>query len=473
MGHIIRQDKRPEVFVSLVSMGAGKKSDPKTLLDYVNKYLADETWRDAMIKTLKLLCQCNHSFALLYDIREISDVKPSATTIILEGLLCDKRYLKPSIVDQLFAGKQVKSCSMRFDQKEMHFIVNSGLPMVKTSIESLGQLLFREAATVASDLLRIADQRGHVYSVLIYSHIPGINLQKVFKDRTQCRVLKNSLDKSQFTKLILLYLLCNLADGKPEDFILIPYQKNTEGKQLYTIRGIDNTNAFVPALLSNETDRRNVQARNFLFCLDNMQENLDETVCNEFIKLKPDLVLIEWLERLNIAQKRCNQLFSEADRKQLKEKFVFLHFPFRAGMIADIYQKFLQIQSILAVNFTISGITLFKKVIPLLGIVHEEAFIRHSDKPTERFKFLYEHANAPDSKSFLANQPVEGPEAALKELQAALSDQAAINKAKDAFKLGDFLPLRKLLLDDSKDAVLANTDLNACSYQYSVRHLKC
>ena len=88
-----------------------------------------------------------------------------------------------------------------------------------------------------------------------------------------------NLDERDLSGLIVVAMLINPEDGKPDNYI-VEVHPTKVGQ--YRLVGVDNDHAFVPALVKEKPDKGNllrspqpvVQVKTILYCLDQMKRKL-------------------------------------------------------------------------------------------------------------------------------------------------------------------------------------------------------
>jgi len=246
---------------------------------------------------------------------------------------------------------------------------------------------------------------------------------------------------------------------------------------------IDNDHAFVDPILK-EKGHRKLQVKTIIYCLEQMQEPMHPEVRDEFLKLDPEWVIETWLRELTTLQIHYDELFDEADRKRLykqdKDNPIITRIPFKRGIIASMYQKFIRIQEILRKQPHITGSALLRQVMPLIGIPHEEAF-KKIDNPDGRFRYLFGQqysaivaerygtlvngkqilqSMAIPEQAMIASKNEYSPSGALNELKLAKHEETQLGKVKEQLLGGNPASFLLLYLDNSRETILQAIDLN-------------
>jgi ankyrin repeat protein len=225
------------------------------------------------------------------------------------------------------------------------------------------------------------------YPILASRSVTGNNLKEALEHYPN---QLHNLDYESISEAILLALLVNPEDGRADNYILEPL--TIEGKTRYRIVSIDNDRAFVSPLKIDKEGQeiegsKGLQVKTILYCLDEMQMPLHPRVRERFLKIDPYQLLDTWLQDLEKAQKKIDNLFSAQEKESLKEKSIYLDIEFKPSIVADIYEKLLRIQRLLRKYPDSSGFTLLRHTIPNLSLRYIDAFSRYSTA-MERFDAL-------------------------------------------------------------------------------------
>ena len=146
--------------------------------------------------------------------------------------------------------------------------------------------------------------KGDVCSIYQASRtVRGANLQYIV---TNHKEYLQKLDMNNFAAMIVVSLLSNPQDGKPDNYIVeIEAHSNQETgspelTSLYIV-GIDNDMAFgkeVVCIKSMGSEIFSTEIRNILYLLPNMDFPIPEEFLNTFLSKSPELILVTWLLNL-------------------------------------------------------------------------------------------------------------------------------------------------------------------------------
>lgn len=297
--------------------------------------------------------------------------------IKIRGLTLGERLLPDAVKQQLWNAdgsfKRVNAYGRRDVGKAelnghvLYFKRFPELPGFEYAMDALHHQVIG-FGTPWSDLVRIGDE-----PFLVSLGIEGENLHDVLK-QTPDRdpdILKQ-LEKKSLQKLILMSMLTNPEDQKPDQLILerivglTPGVQDKEGNPLYRLISVDNDHALAPSVAKvvyneqgGERERLTVQVKSALYCLSQMNEVIDEDVRQFFIQLNPVEHLRTWLTEMTrmdaLYQGKTTRLFDDEEAKTLlqsteeTDSFVFA-IPFRDHMIHQLHDRWLRLRSLLDPN---------------------------------------------------------------------------------------------------------------------------
>jgi len=199
----------------------------------------------------------------------------------------------------------------------------------------------------------------------------------------------NMLDPHTRSKLILFTILTNTEDGKRENYAI---KQNARG--FYDISSVDNDQGLVEATTEsgswfNKTKKLSVKS--LLFCLNAMNEALDETAVQEFLTLKPMDTLTAWLKDLSQLEEQYDLLYKECKDSSAKENNLFrrsyLQVVLPVATLLNLAYKMQRLQKLLEDNPKTNPLNLLHDVEPV--IAHYYQLVLQQDKPaTKRFDIL-------------------------------------------------------------------------------------
>jgi uncharacterized protein YjbI with pentapeptide repeats len=322
------------------------------------------------------------------------------------------KLLKEDIARQIFNEDGKFQNSERYGQRDVkkvsddqgrsiHFKLNPEFPGVEKAAERLA-LRVTGGNIARTQLMRFINDQAISIPVLASDTIEEENLQerlvldadleknpdKIFRRRGTLETLQG-LNRKNFSQLFLLGLLFTPEDAKPDNYIL----KSGE------LSLIDNDRCFFPAIALEGTfiKTEELQLKNFLFCMDQMQKELDEEVIEEFLKFSPRDLLIEWLRELRILNQSYLEIFTPYEiTKYYEEKEpIILSAFFRPDLIEDLFNKIKDIQALLRRDQERKS--LLSTPTPIRGYSHLDLFTRVESKAGREYKKLFEiFPNNPD-----------------------------------------------------------------------------
>lgn len=271
--------------------------------------------------------------------------------------------------------------------------------------------------------------------------IPGDTLQWVLTNDPN-RLEK--LDPVSTTKFILMAMLTNPEDGKPDNYIVEPLPGNPT---LYRLSSPDNDHGFVPAFVKTKPNKGGlfskpelvVQVKTILYCLDLMNQPIPEETKALFLNGDPLILMQEWLDVLDRRNRHYETLYSSKEAAALfKGHQCFMGVPFQKGMISHLYSKWVRFQDCLWEK-SLTPLGLLNKVEPRLANRYRASFENSQNKTVwDRFKWVdgdFYHqtgATITPSGAILTSQNIPMHESALESIRngQGLGPKQAITELK-------------------------------------------
>lgn len=226
-----------------------------------------------------------------------------------------------------------------------------------------------------TDLIKLGEGQDTV-PCLISQRIPGDTLLKVLKTDPK---LLDDLDEEDTSGMLLAAMLTNPEDGKPDNYIVTPHPTKP-GK--YRIVGVDNDQAFVPAIVKEQPDKEFwtgkpvpvAQVKTILYCLNQMKRPIHPNIRTIIGAALPDVCLEKWLRGLEQVNNQHCGLFTGSEQAQaFKQHKSFIGVPFQKGAVKHIYEKFVLLRDLIAENSEITHIELLNKLESRLAKRYQEA----------------------------------------------------------------------------------------------------
>jgi hypothetical protein len=224
------------------------------------------------------------------------------------------------------------------------------------------------------------------------------------------------INKASFTRAMLRVLTTNPEDDDGHDYWLVPTEN-----QDYEIVRIDNERAFF-AIEKVESSGRLIaqtvlQVKSALYCLSQMQENLDAQVLEDFAKLDMYQVLNAWLKDLQLENDRYKDLFTDTEIRDhvLKgDDISILAVMLPNKLMRELLGRLQLIQHIirdvLNKGEPITGLTLLRHVEPLLvnkgqeNFYYAKAFTKFPE--SEHVQLRYDYLIKPSTPSSSKNENI-------------------------------------------------------------------
>ncbi len=378
-------------FNRLIRAGAGTHASSTAALSFYNETVKDST--DPELQ---------QSFQKLAQINSLVNWKMAWETILpkqcqegtpVKSALNGNRALTQEAAKQLWtqsgAINKVNTSGRRsvgritIGQFTLYFKQAPELPGLEQAVGTLTQQIMG-FGTPHTDLVSI---NGVPY--LVSQGIEGLNLQEVIEKNPEQIA---QLDKTALSQLLLMTMLINPEDGKPDNYIVQP-KPNQKG---YQIVSIDNDHAFVPSVAKEtffQSKKNRVQVKTILYCLEQMNTPIDPKVRDQFLNHDPAEILSSWLGHLTAVHSIYHSLFTDKERKQLFNTHgTYVGVPFRPEMVTALYRKMVQMQFLLSRhqdNPNYSHLEMLLEIDPPLGSRYQRGFQNSSLKTAfDRFRFI-------------------------------------------------------------------------------------
>jgi small GTP-binding protein len=307
-------------------------------------------------------------------------------------------YLQKEIIQQLLNGGWIdKAGKFQLQLKEMsqtkgrHLVIRIDISNFSFYLKIFPEMPGMEYA--AGSLARLLIGRGmplieiarfevnqEIYPVLLSQTIRGQSLDEILHQKNNLL----ALDKRLFGEMALLTMMLNPEDGKPDNFILTAEKLKKQQGIIMGLLCIDNDRSFYPATIEEE-DNFTILVKSVIYCFDEMKDSIHPAIREQILNMDAYQVLSTWLDDLVKKDQAIRQLFGEKELKDFfKEQAIsgllkkvgvkanlpeasILAIPLREKLVAELYMKFITIQSIFKEKADIAYIDLLKRLEPILG----------------------------------------------------------------------------------------------------------
>jgi hypothetical protein len=283
--------------------------------------------------------------------------------------------------------------------------------------------------------------------------------------------------------MLIAAMLINPEDGKPDNYIVTPHPTK---QHTYRIVGVDNDQAFVPAIVKEQPDKTwtgkllpIAQVKTVLYCLNQMKNPLHPNIRQIIINTHPDRFLEDWLRWLKRVNNQYCGLFTSSQQNEFfKNHESFIGVPFQVGAIKHLYEKFVTLRDLVTDNPALTHMDLLNKLEPRLAKRYQEA-LNKNISVKERFKQVdrpfYEvktdkqqgesHTTVTQSGNILQSMGIplkeevfssirlgkeNAPEQALQELEVIKKEKSEETLKSLAARVGDINLLKTLALESSR-----------------------
>ncbi|WP_039456529.1 ankyrin repeat domain-containing protein [Candidatus Jidaibacter acanthamoebae] len=410
----------------------------------------------------------------------------------------NKYMLKPEVAENIITkdGSIVKQeggygrrnvVGITHNGYSLHIKENPELPGMEYTLGSLIRKIAGQGAPVTKLLKFTVDNR--VYPVQISRTVKGINYQDALNGKSSCL---SKISSKSFGMMYMASLLINPEDGKPDNYILEPV-KGGEGEK-YNIVCVDNDHGLVPALVKEKSHTK-LMVKTILYCMPQMYEDLDKEVREQILALNHDELLNEWLTELIKKDNEYRYLFTVKEqeillnqgerrgiftRKYEKEGALPVVIPImlKQGAVATLYQKFIQLKSILEYSEKITPMQLLYNIEPLLakyyddpklkGLGAKEVFSvlckdQYSTVMAGRFGTMVNSRQLlqsvlqeiPNLEDIVKKKHT--PAQAIDEIKIIKLQSSTLNRVREQLLAGNDKPFKELLLDSFRERVINGT----------------
>lgn len=233
----------------------------------------------------------------------------------------------------------------------------------------------------SAPFLEIARVSGRDDVFLLCQGFKGASLKQLVASGPESGVLR--LDLPSTSLLILASMVLQPEDAKDENFILYQTPKNES-----RLAWVESGRSFVPVETVTQGLTRRRQAKNILFCLDEMDQLVPKDVVEEFLKHNPSKLIGEWLEELQKFNTNLPFDYSEFDLSPEKS---FVPAYVSPRMISQLYDRFVRLQKILSdaltpTSFDLTHMEVLSIFEPTLARVYSETFTKTGSTFHSRFE---------------------------------------------------------------------------------------
>lgn len=197
-------------------------------------------------------------------------------------------------------------------------------------------------------------------------------------------LINSQLDPEPLSGMILLAMLTNPEDGKPDNYMVQPRPNQT-----YQLIGIDNDHAFVPSA-STVQGKKKMNVKSILFALNQMNDPLHSHLKRKFLYYNPRGVLEEWIHRLKQRAGEYESLFSQKEIvKHFSDHESFLGIALHPSIVVDLYKNLVSLQQLIESEESLTHMDILRKFHRPIYLRYQEGHEQHPElDPLERFKFI-------------------------------------------------------------------------------------
>ena len=269
-------------------------------------------------------------------------------------------------------------------QSAIRFKFDPDLPGMEIAVRSFHRLSLDPTMPFA-ELMRfpkLYGQRSDDYPVLLSQDVSGERLKEYLHKNSKPR-----WNKAAYTRRLILALLTNPMDGKPENEIAITSEDGT-----FEAINIDNDQSFGEPIIQEESLPK-LAVMSIIFCFDEMTQALDKKVLAAFLQLNAHTVIDLWLKDIQQQNERFIQMFDADTCHQLfhsdPNNPIQIMIPITTELVTSLYIKFLRMQKIVERKFNdkegLTGLELMTELNPLLASFYSSLLADVTKSPIDRF----------------------------------------------------------------------------------------
>lgn len=300
-------------------------------------------------------------------------------------------YLKSGIAEQILGQRMNRDGEHDVTAVGgIHFKKNPYAPGIEFAVAKLSEIAFGEGTSIA-ELLKIESAQQESFAVLASKTVAGPNFKQFILQQGN---KFPHFESKNFSVMFFLSLLVNPYDSKPDNHIIEITKNEATQKEVYRMVSIDNDMAFADPIIKRADGKHITNVRSIVYCLPQMQEEVDAEFCNMFLKLNPELLILEWLQALLIQNHYYSELINAG--VFLREELKVLQLPIqfipskegKPGTIEKLYQKLCLLQKTLRENPHVTHNDLLRLAEPLVYIFYQ-GLLKLNRSPSATLDFLY------------------------------------------------------------------------------------
>ncbi|ETO15144.1 hypothetical protein RFI_22221 [Reticulomyxa filosa] len=219
--------------------------------------------------------------------------------------------------------------------------------------------------------------------VLCSEAIHGPTLQEVF-DNEPDRLTK--LEPQHYSELLFVALLTNPEDGLPINYIV----KNV-GNGRDSFVSIDHDHAFFPDWLQDKNSGAlTLQMKTILFCLDQMQQQINSAARERFLHLDARRTIEAIFRDAQAQDALYTKLFPSetiCQWQKLSTKHCFVPISLKKGDAFAVYSRWLRLHRLLKCNPNLTGLDCLLQLHPKVGVAYSNALKQYTT-PIQRLADL-------------------------------------------------------------------------------------
>ncbi|MBS0186179.1 MAG: hypothetical protein JSS34_07590 [Proteobacteria bacterium] len=385
------QHKR-QLIEALIEVGAGATVMPHLILDYVDS-LGEN--KEAFNPYLDLLEFRNHRLRWQLTLEALLPSHKGQEGLTIKTTDGDRVLSLPAVEQLWKEGQATPEKFLSFKEKQpgrrvvgkitnrRYTLYVKRYPELPGIEEAVGTLTRQLLGYGAPNTL-LANINGVAY--LFSEGISGDSLDDYLRGKTTTSwdEISHCLDPEALSGMILLAMLTNPEDGKPDNYIV---EACPDGS--YRIIGIDNDHAFVPSVITVQEGKR-MNVKSILFALDQMNQELHPNLKRKFLYHNPREVMEEWGQTLQSRSAQYAFLFKpEEVTSHFNDHHSFLGISLHSNIVTQLYKNLASLQHLIASEESLTHRDILRQFHKSIYLRYQDGFqeLPHAN-PLERFTFV-------------------------------------------------------------------------------------
>ncbi|WP_194848015.1 tetratricopeptide repeat protein [Candidatus Neptunochlamydia vexilliferae] len=206
----------------------------------------------------------------------------------------------------------------------------------------------------------------------------------------------DELDPYHYSAIVILALLTRPDDGRADNYIIT--SKKGNGRNII---GIDNDGALVSPIKATPSKEHLVLLRTTLFLLPNMKKQVNAKFAEEFLKISPETLLIDWLGALSKYNDKYTSMLKQGAFSPKDSRGLSLPIQLPLSELVTLYEAITKVQKALQDDPKITHKKLFQSLYPLVCDAYEIILKKAKGAPLKGQEMLFSQKNPPCFETLL------------------------------------------------------------------------